>query len=58
MDVFYETKQILEKYKIRANKELGQNFLIDENVINKISYKKFIIGIKILYIKQKKLYFL
>ena len=36
MDVFYETKQILEKYKIRANKELGQNFLIDDNVVQKI----------------------
>ena len=36
MDVFYETKQILEKYKIRANKDLGQNFLIDDNVVQKI----------------------
>lgn len=36
MDVFYETKQILEKYKIRANKDLGQNFLIDDSVVQKI----------------------
>ena len=36
MDVYYETKQILEMYKIRANKDLGQNFLIDDNVVQKI----------------------
>ena len=31
-----ETKFILNKYKITANKKLGQNFLIDDDVINKI----------------------
>lgn len=36
MDVFYETKLILEQYKIKANKDLGQNFLIDDNVVQKI----------------------
>ena len=36
MDVYYETKQILDMYKIRANKDLGQNFLIDDNVVQKI----------------------
>lgn len=36
MDIVKETNFILNKYKIRANKNLGQNFLIDENVINAI----------------------
>ena len=36
MDVFYETKLILEQYKIKAYKDLGQNFLIDDNVVQKI----------------------
>ncbi len=31
-----ETKFILKKYNIQANKRLGQNFLIDDNVINSI----------------------
>lgn len=31
-----ETKFILSKYKITANKRLGQNFLIDDNIINNI----------------------
>ncbi len=31
-----ETKYLMEKYKIRANKGLGQNFLIDDNVLNDI----------------------
>lgn len=30
------TKQILQKYNITANKNLGQNFLIDENILRKI----------------------
>ena len=34
--VLEETKYILSKYKISANKKLGQNFLIDYNVINQI----------------------
>jgi 16S rRNA (adenine1518-N6/adenine1519-N6)-dimethyltransferase len=29
-------KNLLEKYKIKPNKRLGQNFLIDENVLKKI----------------------
>ena len=36
MDIYFETKQILDKYKIRANKDLGQNFLIDNNVVQNI----------------------
>ena len=36
MDLLEETKYILRKYGIHANKNLGQNFLIDENVVEKI----------------------
>lgn len=32
-----ETRFILKKYNITANKKLGQNFLIDDNVIEEIS---------------------
>lgn len=35
-NILEETKFIMNKYNIRANKSLGQNFLIDMNVINKI----------------------
>ena len=31
-----ETKSILKKYNITANKKLGQNFLISDEVINEI----------------------
>lgn len=33
MDILNETKFIMKKYNITANKSLGQNFLIDEDVI-------------------------
>ena len=33
MDLYNETKFLMNKYNIQANKSLGQNFLIDENVI-------------------------
>ena len=36
MNVYEETKFIMNKYNISANKDLGQNFLIDENVIENI----------------------
>ena len=37
MQILYkETKFILEKYNIKANKSLGQNFLIDEETVNSI----------------------
>mgnify|MGYP004514450697 CR=1 FL=1 len=36
MTVYDETQLILHKYKIQANKSLGQNFLIDDNVIDGI----------------------
>ena len=29
-------KKLLQEYQIRPNKRLGQNFLIDENILNKI----------------------
>lgn len=32
-----EIKQLLNKYEIHAKKKLGQNFLVDDNVLNKIS---------------------
>ena len=31
-----ETKYIMKKYGITANKDLGQNFLIDDNIVNQI----------------------
>lgn len=36
MDLLEETKYIMKKYKIKANKDLGQNFLIDNNIIQNI----------------------
>ena len=35
-NLFLETKNIMKKYGIYANKSLGQNFLIDENVVTSI----------------------
>ena len=35
MNLYEETKYILKKYNIVANKKLGQNFLIDKNAIEK-----------------------
>lgn len=37
MNVYEETKYIMEKYKIVPNKNLGQNFLFDEEALEKIS---------------------
>lgn len=34
--LYSETKFMMKKYNITANKKLGQNFLIDENVVNTI----------------------
>ncbi len=36
MNVYDETQFILHKYKIQANKSLGQNFLVNDNVIDEI----------------------
>lgn len=36
MNIYEETRMILHKYKIQANKSLGQNFLIDDEVVEKI----------------------
>ena len=38
MNLLEETKFILKKYGIKADKSLGQNFLIDENVVDEIIY--------------------
>ena len=37
MNIFEETRFIMKKYGITANKKLGQNFLTDENVIDTIA---------------------
>ena len=34
--ILEETKFLMNKYNIKANKSLGQNFLIDENVVKQI----------------------
>ena len=36
MDIYDETKFILNKYHLFANKKLGQNFLVDDEAIEKI----------------------
>lgn len=36
MNLYEETKFIMKKYNLFANKSLGQNFLIDEDVVNNI----------------------
>ena len=36
MNIYDETKFILKKYGITANKSLGQNFLINDEVIEQI----------------------
>ena len=40
MSVYEETQAILNTYKIQANKSLGQNFLIDDCVIEIFKYRK------------------
>lgn len=35
-NILQETKFIMKKYKIKANKSLGQNFLVDEKVLDAI----------------------
>ena len=36
MDLYTETKSMLNKYNIKANKSLGQNFLINDDILEKI----------------------
>ena len=36
MNAYTETRDILKKYNITANKKLGQNFLVDDNAIDAI----------------------
>lgn len=38
-NIYEETKYIMKKYNISANKGLGQNFLIDEAIVNEIIEK-------------------
>ena len=38
-NILEETRFIMKKYNIKANKSLGQNFLINEDVVNSISVK-------------------
>ena len=35
-NLYEETKFLMKKYNISANKKLGQNFLVDEEIVNKI----------------------
>ena len=35
-NILEETRFIINKYNIRANKSLGQNFLVNENVVSSI----------------------
>lgn len=37
MTIYEETKYLMRKYNIHPNKSLGQNFLIDEEALNKIA---------------------
>ncbi len=37
MNVYQETKYIMDKYNVLPNKNLGQNFLFDEDALNKIT---------------------
>ena len=37
MNILEETKFIMKKYGIHANKSLGQNFLVDDNVVSAIA---------------------
>ncbi len=36
MNTLKETKSILNKYGLKANKRFGQNFLVDDNILNNI----------------------
>lgn len=42
MNLREETEFILKKYGLRANKKLGQNFLINEEIINQIIEKAYV----------------
>ena len=35
-NIYEETKFLMKKYNITANKNLGQNFLIDDETVEKI----------------------
>ena len=42
MNLINETKFIMNKFNIKADKSLGQNFLIDENIVDSIVENSFI----------------
>ena len=37
MNIYDETKYIMQKYDVHPNKKLGQNFLIDEETLDTIA---------------------
>ena len=37
MNVLEETKYIMDKYNVHPNKKLGQNFLFDEEALERIA---------------------
>lgn len=37
MNTFRKTREILNKYGLTAKKKFGQNFLIDDNILDEIS---------------------
>ena len=37
MNIYEETKFIMKKYNVHANKKLGQNFLFDEQALETIA---------------------
>ena len=42
MNLYEETQMLLNQYGLRANKKLGQNFLINEEIIDEIVEKSCI----------------
>ena len=42
MNLYQETRFIMKKYNIYANKSLGQNFLIDDEVVRRIVEESYI----------------
>ena len=56
MEILEETKFIMNKYKVKANKNLGQNFLIDEQVIKDIIGKQKIKS-RIIIILTNRIYY-
>ena len=47
----YDLKQIIQKYELNAKKSLGQNFLIDDLVLDKIIFNADIQNGDLVYVK-------